>query len=97
MNEEFLRAIEQISEEKDININILLEAIEAALVSAYKRNFGTSQNVRVDMDRESGNVRVFSLRKVVDELEDEFLEISLEDARQIDKNYKLGDFIEREV
>ncbi|NMA94499.1 MAG: transcription termination/antitermination protein NusA, partial [Clostridiales bacterium] len=79
------------------NINILLEAIEAALVSAYKRNFGTSQNVRVDMDRESGNVRVFSLRKVVDELEDEFLEISLEDARQIDKNYKLGDFIEREV
>lgn len=97
MNEEFLRAIEQISNEKDIDKDTLLEAIEAALVSAYKKNFGTSQNVRVDLDRLTGSVEVYALRKVVEEVEDEFLEIELEEARRLDKNFKLDDFVEQAV
>ena len=92
MNGEFLGAINQISSEKDIDKEVLLEAIEAALVSAYKKNFGTAQNVRVNIDRETGAVKVYALRKVVEQPKDEFLEISLEEARKFDKNYKLGDF-----
>ncbi|HHW70470.1 MAG TPA: transcription termination/antitermination protein NusA [Clostridiales bacterium] len=97
MNGEFLGAINQISSEKDIDKEVLLEAIEAALVSAYKKNFGTAQNVRVNIDRETGAVKVYALRKVVEQPKDEFLEISLEEARKFDKNYKLGDFFEQEV
>ena len=97
MNGDFLGAIDQISKEKDIEKEVLLEAIEAALVSAYKKNFGTAQNVRVNIDRVTGAVKVYALRKVVEQPEDDFLEISLEEARRLDKNYKLDDFVNKKT
>jgi N utilization substance protein A len=97
MNGEFLEAIEQIGREKGIEREVLLEAIDAALVSAYKKNFGTAQNVKVNVDRETGVVKVFALKNVVDEVEDDFLEISLEDARMISSRYNVGDVVEIEV
>jgi len=97
MNGEFLGAINQISSEKGIDKDVLLEAIEAALVSAYKKNFGTAQNVRVNIDRVTGAVKVYALRKVVEQPKDEFLEIGLEEAHELDKNYKLDDVVEQEV
>ncbi|MFU0801433.1 MAG: transcription termination factor NusA [Xylanivirga thermophila] len=97
MNGEFLQAIEQICKEKGIEKETLLEAIEAALVSAYKKNFGTAQNVRVNMDRDTGAIKVFALKNVVEEVDDEFMEISLQDAMKISPKYTLDDMVEIEV
>ena len=70
MNAEFLDALNILAAEKGIDKEILFEAIEDALVSGYKRNFGTSQNIKVDLNRESGNVKVFAEKEVVEEVFD---------------------------
>jgi N utilization substance protein A len=97
MNKEFIEALDQIEAEKGISKDILIDAIEAALISAYKRNYGTAQNVKVYINRNSGEVKVFSIKNIVEEAENELLEISLEQAKQIDSNYEIGDVIEKEV
>ncbi|MBN7772139.1 transcription termination factor NusA [Clostridium aminobutyricum] len=97
MNREFIKAIEELEKEKEISKDILIEAIESALVSAYKKNYGTSQNVRVNIDREEGDIDVFMRKDVVEEVWDDLVEISLEDAREIDPRYNLGDAIEYQV
>ncbi|NLY43600.1 MAG: transcription termination/antitermination protein NusA [Clostridiaceae bacterium] len=97
MNSEFIGALEQIAKEKHISIDVLIEAIEAALISAYKRNFGSSQNVSVNIDRTTGEVGVFAKKKVVEVVENDLLEISLEDAKKINKKYELSDIVEIEV
>lgn len=97
MNSEFLEALKDLEKEKGIAVDILLEAIEAALLSAYKRNFGSLQNARVHIDRNTGDFKVYSQRTVVEEVEDERLEINLENARKIDPRFNLGDVVEDEV
>ena len=90
MNKEFIDAIDALVKEKDISKDILIEAIESALVSAYKKNYGTSQNVRVNIDREEGDIDVFMRKDVVDEVYDDMIEISLEEALEIDSRYEIG-------
>lgn len=97
MNKEFISALEQLASEKGISQEVLLEAIEAALISAYKRNFNTAQNVRVDINRETGAVKVYARKTVVEEVLDPRLEISLDAARQMNTLYQLGDVVELEV
>ncbi len=98
MNADFIEALEQLEKEKGVSKEILIDTIEAALVSAYKRNFGSSQNVRIQIDREKGDVKVYSQKKIVEEVEDDFLEISLEEAReQFGVNYEIEDVVEFEV
>lgn len=97
MNKEFIKAIEELEKEKGITKEILIEAIESALVSAYKKNYGTSQNVRVDIDNNTGDINVFMRKDIVEEIEDDLVEISLEDAREIDIRYEIGDVIEYQV
>ena len=97
MNKEFIEAIEALEKEKDISKDILIEAIESALVSAYKKNYGTSQNVRVNIDREEGDIDVFMRKDVVEEVEDDMVEIPLEDALEIDPRYEVGDVVEYQV
>ncbi|SFJ23237.1 transcription termination factor NusA [Thermoflavimicrobium dichotomicum] len=97
MNVEFIEALEQLEKEKGISKDILIEAIEAALISGYKRNFHSAQNVRVDIDRQTGLVRVFARKTVVEEVLDPRLEISLEAAREMNPVYQLGDIVEIEV
>ena len=97
MNREFIGAIDDLVKEKGISKDVLIEAIESALVSAYKKNYGTSQNVRVSIDRENGDVDVLMRRDVVEELEDEFTQISLEEALEIDPRYQIGDVVEYRV
>ena len=82
MNLEFLEAIEALEREKHMSKDMLIEAIESALVSAYKKNYGTSQNVHVDIDRETGDINVFMRRDIVEEVEDPFSQASLEEARE---------------
>ena len=97
MNVEFIEALEQIQKDKGISKEILIDALEAALISSYKRNFGTSQNVRVEINRDTGDVHVYSQKRVVEEVEDDLLEISLAEARTINSKYAVEDIIEREV
>lgn len=97
MNREFIEAIDELEKEKHISKDILFEAIETALVSAYKKNYGTSQNVRVDIDRETGDIAVLMRLEVVEEVTDDMIEISLEEAQEIDPRYEIGDFIEFQV
>lgn len=97
MNAEFIEALGQLEKEKGISKDILIEAIEAALISGYKRNFHSAQNVRVDIDRHTGVVRVFARKTVVEEVLDPRLEISIEAAREINPNFELNDVVEIEV
>ncbi|NLF46700.1 MAG: transcription termination/antitermination protein NusA, partial [Clostridiales bacterium] len=91
MNKEFISAIEQIEKSKGISKDIIFEAIESALISAYKKNYGSNQNVRVDIDGETGDIRVYTVMDIVEEIEDESTQITLEEALEIDPNFELGD------
>ncbi len=97
MNLELIQALHDLEKEKGIEFEILIEAIEAALISAYKKNFGTLQNVRVVFDQETGDIKVFSRKTVVENTHDERLEILLDEARKLDPRYELGDLVEIEV
>lgn len=97
MNKEFIKAIEQLEKEKEISKDLLIEAIESALVSAYKKNYGTAQNVRVNIDRENGEIDVYMRRTVVEEVTSDILEISLEDAKEIDRKFQIGDIVEKRI
>lgn len=97
MSSELLDALTALEKQKGIKRDVLIEAIEAALVTAYKRNFNQAQNVRVDINLDSGSMIVYSRKDVVEEVEDERLQVSLEDAHQINPHYQVGDVIEEEV
>ncbi|MBU2701968.1 N utilization substance protein A [Sporomusaceae bacterium BoRhaA] len=97
MNAEFMQAFEQLGREKGISPVVLFDAIEAALISAYKRNFGSAQNVRVSLDRTTGEIHVYARKTVVEEAQDIRLEMSLADARSLDMRYELEDVVEVEV
>ena len=97
MNKEFIEALEDLEKEKQISKEMLIDAIESALVSAYKKNYGTSQNVRVAIDRENGDIDIFTGRDIVEVVEDDQCQISLEDAQEFDPRYEVGDIIEWQV
>lgn len=86
-----------IEKEKGIELEILFEALEVALISAYKRNFQAPGNVRVNIDRETGTIKVFSQLKVVEEVEQPQQEVGLYEARVYDSRCQLGDLVEVEV
>lgn len=94
---ELIEALTTLEREKGIDSDILIEAIEAALISAYKKNFGTLQNVRVHFDRGTGIIKVYSRKTIVETATDPRTEISLTDARRLDPRYELGDIVESEV
>ena len=97
MNAEFMQAFEQLGREKGIAPVILFDAIEAALISAYKRNFGSAQNVRVSLDRTTGEIHVYARKTIVEESQDARLDMSLTEARSLDMRYELEDVVEVEV
>lgn len=97
MNTEFIAAIDQLEKEKGISREVLFEAIEQALISAYKKNYGGNQNVRVEVDQKTGAMSVLMRMDIVEEIEDESTEISLEDAQEIDPSYEVGEYVEYQV
>jgi len=92
-----MQAFEQLGKEKGIAPEVLFEAIEAALISAYKRNFSSAQNVRVSLERTTGEIHVYARKNVVEEVKDDRLEIDLAEARLLDVRYELEDIVEIEV
>ncbi|HLS91850.1 MAG TPA: transcription termination factor NusA [Limnochordia bacterium] len=97
MNLELVGALNELERERGISKEILLEAIEAAIISAYKRNDQAAQNVRVEISEKSGKIQVFAQKQVVEEVVDPANEISVEAARAINPNYSAGDVVEIEV
>ena len=91
---EFMEALKEIVKEKGIDEEVIYEAIETSLVSACKKNFGSSQNVKVVMDRETGNIEVYAQKDVVEDVEDPRLQISLEEAKKINPIYEVGDVVD---
>ena len=94
MSEDFITLLEQFEKEKGISRDVLIEAIELALVSAYKRNYGNHQNVRVEIDRTNGAMGVYVRKEVVEDIFNPDTEITLEDALKINGSYQLGDIVE---
>ncbi len=94
---ELIGALNDLEKEKGIDKEIIFEAIENSLISACKKNFGTSQNIKVDINRETGDVKVYAQKEIVEDVYDAFLEISLEDAREINPTYEYGDIVDIEV
>lgn len=99
MNADFITALNQIEAEKGISKDILIEAVENALVNAYKKNFGATNNARVVINRETGDIKVYTAKTVVNKREIDLLdgEISLEGAQEINMAYEIGDIVEEEV
>lgn len=97
MNKELFAALESLEKEKGISKEILFEALEVALISAYKRNFQSAPAVRVSIDRDTGEIQVFSQLRVVENVESEQQEVSLYEARVYDPRCQIDDVVEMEV
>lgn len=98
MSKELAGALEVLEKEKGISREIVVEALEDALVAAYKRNYGTAQNVEVNFNDATGDIKVYQVKEVTEEeIEDTNISISIQDAREINKAYEPGDKIKFEV
>lgn len=97
MSAELILALEQLEKEKGIKKDVIIEAIEAALISAYKKNFGSAMNVKVNIDRTTGDVKVFGLRKVAEVPDMEQMDISVDEAARLNPTLAVGDIAEMEV
>ncbi|HHW27077.1 MAG TPA: transcription termination/antitermination protein NusA [Firmicutes bacterium] len=97
MSGEILAILNQLERERGISAEDLIEALEAAMLSAYRKHFGTAENVRVQFDRDTGAPRVFSRRQVVETVTDPKREIALEEAVRLNPSHKIGDIIEHEI
>ncbi|MBR2289552.1 MAG: transcription termination/antitermination protein NusA [Clostridia bacterium] len=94
---EFISAMDELEKERGISKDYLVESLEAALVTAYKKNFDSVDNVKVTIDSLSGEIHVYAVMDVVEESEDPLLEISLKDAQKINKKAKVGETVDVEI
>ena len=95
MNNELMEALNMLEKEKDISKDVLLEAIENSLQTACKTHFGKTDNIRIHVDRETGDFEVYAELEVVENVEDTALQISLEDARALSGQYHVGDIVRK--
>ena len=91
---ELISTVNELAKERRVNKDVLFSAIEAALISAYKKNYGKSANVRASIDRDKGEIEVLSRKTVVEEVNDPQCEMTLQEAREIDRRYEVGDLVE---
>ena len=96
-NKELILALEELEKEKGINKEYLLESIETALVTAYKKNFDSLENVKIEMDRKTGATHVYSVKEVVEKVENENKEINIKEAKNINPNVEIGETVEIEI
>jgi len=96
-NKELVIALEELEKEKGIKKDYIIEAIEAALVTAYKRNFDAAENVKVIMDKKTGETHIYSNKEIVEKVEDTNLQTTLSEAKKINKKAKVGETIDIEL
>jgi len=94
---ELIAAMDELEKERGIKKEYLIESLEAALVTAYKKNFDSVDNVRVTIDGISGDIHIYAVMDVVKESEDPLLEIGLKDAKKIRKDAKVGETVDVEI
>ena len=94
---ELLGAMDELEKERGINKDYLIESLEAALVTAYKKNFDSVDNVRVEINKVTGEIHIYAVMDVVEESEDPLLEISLKDAKKINKKVTVGEKVDVEI
>ena len=94
MNKELIEALELLEKEKNISKATLLEAIENSLITACKNHFGKADNVKVNINPNTGDFAVYAEKEVVEEVEDPVLQISLAEAKMKDPKYNLGDIVQ---
>ena len=97
MSKEMIKALNILEEEKGISKEVVITALEAALVSAYKKNYGQAQNVEVEFDAKKGKMHVYAVKEVVEYVFDSTLEVSIDEAHELHKAYEVGDKIRFEV
>lgn len=97
MSKEMLSALDVLETEKGVKKEVVIGALEDALTAAYKRNYNQAQNVEVTFDQKKGDIKVFAVKEVTEEVFDSRLEVSLKDALEINKAYEIGDEIRFEV
>ena len=91
MNKDFMLALDELCKDKNVDKEVILEALEKALVKSYQKNYDNQENVDVIVDHETGEIAVYALKDVVDEVEDNISEISLKDAKEVDASLEVGD------
>ena len=96
ISKDFFESLKDLESEKKINQDVFISALETALTAAYKKNAGEAKNASVKLNPEKCTIKIYSYKTVVENVEDEDKEISLEDARQIKKSYAVGDIVEKE-
>lgn len=96
INKDFFQALNDLEVQKGINKEFFIDALEAALTSAYKKNFGEAKSALVKLNPEKNSIKVYSFKTVVDEVLDPDKEISLQDAKLIKKSFKVGDVVQQE-
>lgn len=97
MSKELVNAFDILQEEKNISKDTIIEAVESALIFAYKKNYDQAQNVEVSFDEKKGEFKVYAVKEVVDTVMDSNLEVSVKDALAIHRAYEIGDHIHFEV
>ncbi|MCI9541516.1 MAG: transcription termination/antitermination protein NusA [Lachnospiraceae bacterium] len=97
MNKELIEALNLLEKEKDISKDTLLEAIENSLLTACKNHFGKADNVKVTINRDTGDFKVIAEKTVVEEVTDDVTEISLVNAKLKDPRYEIGDIVNVEI
>ncbi|MDO5689745.1 MAG: transcription termination factor NusA [Tissierellia bacterium] len=97
MNKDFILALEEIEREKGIPRDAIFEALEKALIKSYEKNFDNNANVLVEIDRLTGDIKVYATLEVVEEVEDPVIQIGVEEANRLSANYVLGDTVKQEV
>ena len=88
---ELLKAMDELEKERGIKKDYLLESLESSLVTAYKKNYDSADNVKIEINKENGQINVYSVKKVVEVVENPNLEISIEQAHKISKTLQIGD------
>ena len=96
-NKELILALEDLEKEKGISKQYLLESIETALLTAYRRNFDSLENVKVVMDEKTGATHVYAMKEVVEKVENPSLQINLKEAKKVNKTLDIGDTAEVEI
>lgn len=97
INKDFFQALDELEKEKRIKKEVFIEALETALAIAYKKHTGTAKAVEVKLNPDRNQIKIVAYQTVVEQVEDKDTQISLEDARYLDKKYKVGDVVAEEV
>lgn len=97
MNKEFIDALKEIEKTKGVSKDVIIEALEKALIKSYEKNFDENANVTVNINKETGEIKTYSIKEVVEEVEDSITQISELDAKKIKSNIEIGDELSIEV